>query len=522
VTTTPADPRRLERSTPGNERRPEQVEVAAEMIARRREKLTLDALTDLVLWLRGVREERKAVLAVSDGWRLFGPNNGLLTRGKGEDPPPGPGGIGVAPGGQLTTDLARDRYGDPRLRCEADRLQLSQLDNGQTFRDLLDRANRSNVSFYPIDSRGLPVFDTSIEENFVYPGGARGPVPPAIDQARLRLRIDSLQTLAEATDGMAVVNSNDIERGLTRIVADLTTYYLLGYYSTNAKLDGKFRSIKVRVKRPGVDVRARRGYLAASEEEVSRGTPAAAVATAVPVGALERALGGLAALRPDTRVRTHVAWLPAGEGREGGRVWAVAELDRTLARSPEWAGGARVEATLAGSDGSKLASTTLALAPGVRSLPIELDGVALPQGEAVLRLRLVPTGGGLALMETVRFTVPASVAGVGAPRLWRRGPITGPQFVATGDAAFRRNEHLRVEVPASGPIDAVTAELLDRTGRVLPIPVAARTSTPSGGVSWGTAELALAPLAAGDYALKITVTTGGATQEALTAFRVIP
>jgi hypothetical protein len=70
----------------------------------------------------------------------------------------------------------------------------------------------------------------------------------------------SLRMLADATDGLAIVGSNDIAGGLKRVVADLTSYYLLGYYS-NAKLDGKFHSITVRVKRPGVQVRARRGYL---------------------------------------------------------------------------------------------------------------------------------------------------------------------------------------------------------------------------------------------------------------------
>jgi len=48
--------------------------IAREMIDRRRERLTLEALRDLSIFLRGVREERKAVIAVSDGWLLFGPN----------------------------------------------------------------------------------------------------------------------------------------------------------------------------------------------------------------------------------------------------------------------------------------------------------------------------------------------------------------------------------------------------------------------------------------------------------------
>ena len=50
-------------------------------------------------------------------------------------------------------------------RCEADRGKLAELDDWQKFQDLLDRANRANVSFYPIDSRGLPAADTQIYED---------------------------------------------------------------------------------------------------------------------------------------------------------------------------------------------------------------------------------------------------------------------------------------------------------------------------------------------------------------------
>ena len=74
---------------------------------------------------------------------------------------------------------------------------------------------------------------------------------------------------------MAVLNNNDLDIGLKRIANDLSSYYLLGYYSSNAKLDGKFHTIKVRVKRPGVDVRARKGYRSATEEEVAAARTAA-------------------------------------------------------------------------------------------------------------------------------------------------------------------------------------------------------------------------------------------------------
>ena len=59
---------------------------------------------------------------------------------------------------------------------------------------------------------------------------------------------------------MAIADSNDIEGGLRRAAADLNNYYLLGYTSTNGKADGKYRKIKVTVKRPGVQVSTVAGY----------------------------------------------------------------------------------------------------------------------------------------------------------------------------------------------------------------------------------------------------------------------
>src|SRR5205807_9088656 len=95
----------------------------------------------------------------------------------------------------------------------------------------------------------------------VVPGPPPPTVPLDVDAALLRTRLNSLRTLADNTDGIALVNSNDLAGGFKRIVDDLSSYYLLGYYSSG-KLDGRFHSITVRVQRPGVQVRARRGYLA--------------------------------------------------------------------------------------------------------------------------------------------------------------------------------------------------------------------------------------------------------------------
>src|SRR5690606_26782725 len=147
-----------------------------------------------------------------------------------------------------------------------------------------------------IDPRGLAVWDA--------PLGPEAPPPLPVDQANLRTRLESLHNLAVGTDGLAVVSSNDLHRGLERIAADLTSYYLLGYHSTNTKLDGRYRRLEVKVKRPGVNVRARRGYRGPTAEEVAAAEADAFKADAAP-SALKVAMGMLARIRPDARFRVN-------------------------------------------------------------------------------------------------------------------------------------------------------------------------------------------------------------------------
>ena len=69
--------------------------------------------------------------------------------------------------------------------------------------------------------------------------------------------------LAASTGGFAAVNRNDLDGAFDRIVAENSSYYVFGYYSTNERRDGRFRKIEVRVKRPGLRVRSRNGYFEA-------------------------------------------------------------------------------------------------------------------------------------------------------------------------------------------------------------------------------------------------------------------
>jgi VWFA-related protein len=504
--------------TPGGCKRSDYAGVAHEMIARRREVRTLTALNDLAIYLRDLREERKAVIAITSGWALFTPNP-RLSRKLSCDPVPGIPPIGVNPQGRISRDPQAVGYGT-QYQCDSDRLMLAELDNQQYFLDILDRANRSNVSFYPVDAQGLRAWNKDISQQ---PLGQ----PAVLDHAELMGRIETLRTLAGATDGLAIVDTNNLDKGMRRIVDDLTSYYLLGYYASNSKLDGKFRSIKVRVKRPGVQVRARRGYKAATREEFEKGrkivetTKAEAAPTAV-----QSAISSLAGIRRDTRMFSHASWVAAPiDGPADGRshVWVVGEINPSTARSAEWAAGGEAEATITAEDETTIATAKQTMEPAAKTVSMTLPDVALGPGDYVLRLRLRPASPGIPLVDTIRFTVEDSGTPVGRPRLRRRGPTTGARYVETATRTFQRTERVRVEVPILGGADGVTAELLDRNGKTIPVPVQSGLQRDQAGVlTWGTAELVLAPLAPGDYVIKTSIQRGTDRQEIVTAFRMVP
>ena len=107
--------------------------VAKELIGRRREQTTLRALDDLVTFLEGRRDERKFVIVVSPGWTLFRRNEQLS-----------------AP---ASTDPRRRDGGSDA--CEPERRMLAAVDDVVEMRKLAQRANRANVSVYPVDPGGI-------------------------------------------------------------------------------------------------------------------------------------------------------------------------------------------------------------------------------------------------------------------------------------------------------------------------------------------------------------------------------
>jgi VWFA-related protein len=499
--------------------------IAQEMIERRREKQTLDALTDLVRHLDGLREERKAILIVSEGWLLFRENRALA-----EIATPTMPGIGVGPTGRLDTTDRNNPYQASQGVCDRDRMTLANLDDQRTFRDLLDEANRANASFYPIDPRGLPVFDTDIGPN---------PTPSlTVDAAMLTGRLDSLRTAAENTDGVAVINSNNIEGGLRRVVSDLTSYYLIGYTSTNSKADGTFRSIRVRVKRPGIDVRSRRGYKAPTAAEVkARAAAPAALVVDEASAALTRAVSSLAGIRPNALFRLNVSpgwWTPPGEpiaGKPPGAepaLWIYGELDIRRGAGEDWSQGGEADIAILSAKGDVITNYTVAVPVGAGSFlsrfPRSTDDVWLDPGAYAVRVRVKPVAGGLPTTDTARFELPkAPAAGVlllGQPVYARRGAAASAAVVATADLRFRRTERIVVDTSSTLKPDGVEAELLDRGGKPIAVTVAVTTSEKDQ-VTWVRSELALAPLAAGDYVIRITAIRRDERAVVLAAFRVV-
>jgi hypothetical protein len=96
-----------------------------------------------------------------------------------------------------------------------------------------------------------------------------------IEDERRRLQSESadvLRTIADQTDGRAILNRNDPGDGLRQVLRDTGTYYLLGYRTT-LPADGKFHQIEVKVKRSNVEIQARKGYWAVSEADLERAAP---------------------------------------------------------------------------------------------------------------------------------------------------------------------------------------------------------------------------------------------------------
>src|SRR5688500_9109059 len=479
--------------------------MAREIIARRRELRTLDALDGLIQHLRGLREERKAVITISDGWPLYEPDrnlakplidpntDGLITVGQtkvpvpkiGRDPRMGRIGTRDPSAGTIISNDGTSEY--DLSQCENDRLMLSELSHSDRFITMMQAANRANVSFYPVDPGRLFSGQHSLDSN------------------------RALEMMVSITDGLRVSEVALFESGLRRIVDDLSNYYLLGYYSP-AQADGKFHKIAVRVKRPGVQVRARAGYFAAKAADAAKPLPAVATSVETTESLMvKQALSALSSFSRELPLRVQAA--AAWSGNRTTVVRAAAEVPRSRASGDDWSKGGQVEATLLNSSGTQIAMRRPELVPGTFAVQISITPpTPLEPGDYKVLIRAKGVSA-LGSTESVIFTLHGPPLGTGTLFFRRAGSREFP----TADLRFRRTERIIVETPASLGND-MSARLLGRNGSPMNVPVAMSIREDADGTRWRRAEVGLAPLAPGEY---IVETRAGA-ERTLSAFRVVP
>ena len=140
----------------------------------------------------------------------------------------------------------------------------SGMDNQAAVRALVDRAVRANVSIYAADTRGLAALPAggdastaSVRGTGAFSGRSMTSQRESFSAAQ-----DTLTTIAEDTGGKAFFDVNEFSEVFDKVVADTSSYYLLGYTSTNPARDGRFRRIRVSLKQPGLKLEFRSGYYA--------------------------------------------------------------------------------------------------------------------------------------------------------------------------------------------------------------------------------------------------------------------
>lgn len=455
-------------------------------IERLRRQVSLTAIRGISTKLGSLREGRKSLILVSEGY------SALLPPQLRSDMPGGFGGTGGA---------TRDAFAGDNNPME-DRAQFSaSLDLLQELEDVFAAANRNNTSIYAVDPRGLSTGEFDISTN----------ISGTTSQRFLNNSMDSLRSLAENTDGRAIVNRNDLGTAMKQIVRDASAYYLIGYTSSEAPMDGKFHEIRVRVKRPGVQVRHRKGYWAYTEADARR---AEAGPKAGPPVAVTRALSTLAPLTNRRYVRT---WIGTERGANG-----LAKVTFLWEPMPPTPGVRRDEArrvtllaTTADGDIVYRGRVPSTLAPTGAGAAISFD--AKP-GKLDLRLTIEGDGTGMLDTEDRELIVPDLTAPelrLGTPKVWLARNAREFTALASGGTPptagreFRRTDRLLVRVDASAPGTAppvVTAALLNQAGAKMGDVVVAQ---PTAAGEPYTVDLSLAPYAAGQYLLELTANSDG-------------
>jgi hypothetical protein len=297
----------------------------------------------------------------------------------------------------------------------------------------------------------------------------------------------------------------NVAAGLGRIAGDVGSHYLLGYYTNNTKWDGKLRSIRVRLKRTGVEIRARRDYRAPTPTDMKDLSTAKTPGDKIVPAPVAGALSALSAFRPSAQFYAYGAIA-------GKTMYVTIETPAIAVQAGRWKDGASIDviAEAQGGDSLGMARGRLA-ANGRASLQVPLEGTTAPVNMFV---RLRAEGESI----TQRIAVGADrLVLVGDPLAFRssaRGlAIPAASFV------FARDEKLRLEWPVLGSVDRYEARLLDRYGLPLKFKIAVEDQ-PVIGARRLIANFVLTSLGRGDYVVELTAAAGDQKESHYLAFRV--
>lgn len=486
--------------TPRNMFEEQYANYPAQTVERVRNQVTMDALKGAAMKLGSLREGRKSIIFVSEGFTSLLP-------AQLSDPVASMPGYRNPSRGNPAAPTAT-----PSQQLMADSDLISDMQ--QVFRDV----NRQNTSIYSVDPRGLAVFEYDINQA----------VGLQQDAGNLRSTQDTLQVLAANTDGRAIINRNDLAAGMKQIIRDSSGYYLLGYNSSQAPTDGKFHAIKVNVKRRGVDVRSRKGYWAYTLDDVAR---ANAPKKDEAPSAVATALNGLAS---PARDRAAHFWIGTARGEEGKtRVTFAWEPVPIVPGQRVEDPPARVALTVLGPGGRPVFRGRVPEEPPAPTAAGARKGGSatfeVPPGQLELKMVVEGTNGQVIDAVGRDLTVPdfSNVTmSFGTPRVFRVRTIpelqalrAKPDAVPTTEREFSRTDRLFIRVEAYAPggeNPAVTARLLNRSGLSMSdLPVQQAAGRPA------EIDLPLSPLAAGEYLIELNAKSGGgSTAQELVPFRV--
>jgi len=499
---------------PKNEFEERYAYATAQQVENIRNDVTIGALKGAAVKLGGMRDGRKSIIFVSEGFTSTLPPQL-------QDPVAALPGYGNPMRQSPGTDVSSPRQESMDF--------FNSVDLTGRLREVFDTANRNNTSIYAVDPRGLATFDYDIQDG----------VSTTTDRKSLNESLDTLRVLADNTDGRAIVNRNDLGAGMKQIIRDSSGYYLLGYTSSSAPTDGKFHTIDVHVKRPGVEVRARKGYWAYTLEDAAKATSPPSPG---PPPEISKALSELAAPaaghaakfwigtdRADANnARVTFSWQPISQGAPNRNSDATATKVTLTVTAPD---GHPVFRGSVPDDSAASSANASNSGPGT-STPQPATAAATsftaPPGPLQLRIMVMGARGQVIDSSEQDITVPDythTQVSIGTPRVYRARSAyemtqvrNNPNVAPTVDREFSRTERLLVRFDAyaaNGATPAVTAKLLNRGGQSMAdVPVQTVAGKPF------QMDVPLASLAAGQYLLEIDAKTPSGAAQQMIAFRV--